>query len=216
MKNNAVMLVVTLILGVFSAGCGATRASHYYQLNVLSGARVPASEQPLPVTILVSRFYSSHLYREDRIVYSTQHESMGLYQYERWAEPPAEMLDEMLVRRLRHSHRYRQVYSMRSSVHGDYLLRGHLYDLKEVDTGSGLVARVSFDAELLDAKTRNLLWTHTYTHDEPAAAKTIDAVVAALDRNAQAGIADLADSLDAYFTAHPPANAPSSSTSGQN
>jgi hypothetical protein len=87
--------------------------------------------------------------------------------------------------------------------------------LKEVDTENGLAARVTFEAELVDAKTRNTLWTHPYTHDEPVASKDVPGVVDALNRNVQAGIADLAAGLEQYFTAHPPAPA-GTSTTGQN
>jgi ABC-type uncharacterized transport system auxiliary subunit len=207
MKNKAAMLVVTLLIGAVVAGCGATRASHYYQLSVLEGSPTSADQQSIPVTLLVSPFYASHLYREDRIVYGAQHEQMGTYQFERWSEPPTEMLDEILVRRLRRSGRYRQVYSLRSSSRGDFLLRGHLYDLKEISTGQGLMARVSFEAELLDSKTKNTLWTHYYTHDEPVGGKDVGSVVSALNRNVQAGVGDLTASLEQYFAAHPPAPA---------
>jgi ABC-type uncharacterized transport system auxiliary subunit len=213
MKNKAALLVVTVLVGIFFAGCGATRPSHYYHLTVLERSPSSAGQEPFPVTLLVSPFNASHLYREDRIVYGTQHEQMGTYQFERWSEPPTEMLDEILVRHLRRSGRYRQVYSLHSTSRGDYLLRGHLYDLKELATGGGLMARVSFEAELLDSKTKNTLWTHSYTHDEPVAGKDVAAVVAALNRNVQAGVADTTASLEQYFVAHPPP--PASATTGE-
>jgi ABC-type uncharacterized transport system auxiliary subunit len=213
MKNRTATLAVTLLIAVFFAGCGATRPSHYYHLTVLEGSKSAADQQPLPVTLLVSPFNASHLYREDRIVYGTQHEEMGTYQFERWSEPPTEMLDEILVRHLRRSGHYRQVYSLHSTSRGDYLLRGHLYDLKELATGNGLMARVSFEAELLDSKTKNTLWTHPYTHDEPVGGKNVADVVSALNRNVQAGVAETTVSLEQYFAAHPPA--PPSAETGE-
>ena len=158
MKNTLATLASLLVAGALLAGCGATRPSHYYQLSVVKEPLRPdvGSEQ-FPVTILVSTFLTSHLYREDRIVYGSGREEMGLYQYERWTEPPSEMLHEIIVRQLRGSGRYKEIYSMRSSVRGEYVLRGHLYDMKELATGNGLVARVTFEAELVDAKTRNTL-----------------------------------------------------------
>src|SRR5262249_45153470 len=155
------------------------------------------------------------LYREDRIVYGTKHEEMGLYQYARWTEPPADMLHQIIVRQLRGSGRYKEIYSMRSSARGEYILRGHLYDLKEVDTESGLAARLTFEADLVDAKTRTTFGPHPYPHDEPVASKDVPSVVDALNRNVQAGVADLSASLEQYFPAHPPAPA-GATTTGQN
>ena len=206
MKNTFLTLASVFAAAVLLAGCGAARTSHYYQLGVMNeSSRPAASGEQYPVRILVSPFMSSHLYREDRIVYGSSSEEMGLYQYERWTEPPSEMLHEIIVRRLRGSGRYKEIYSMRSSARGEYILRGHLYDLKEISTGSGLVARVAFEAALVDAKTRDTLWTHSYHHDEPVAGKNVAALVSALDRNVQAGVSDLAAGLEQYFAAHPPA-----------
>lgn len=208
MKNILVTFASIFAAAVLLAGCGAARTSHYYQLGAVNESSRPAvGGEQYPVRILVSPFMSSHLYREDRIVYGSSTEEMGLYQYERWTEPPSEMLHEIIVRRLRGSGRYQEIRSMRSNARGEYILRGHLYDLKEISTGGGLVARVTFEAELLDAKTRNTLWTHPYHHDEPVAGKNVAALVSALDRNVQAGVADLASSLEQYFAAHPPAPA---------
>ena len=205
MKNTFVTFASVFAAAALLAGCGAARTSHYYQLGVANVSSRPAvGGEQYPVRILVSPFMSSHLYREDRIVYGSSTEEMGLYQYERWTEPPSEMLHEIIVRRLRVSGRYKEIFSMRSSARGEYILRGHLYDLKEISTGSGLVARVTFEAELVDAKTRNTLWTHPYHHDEPVAGKNVAALVSALDRNVQAGVSDLASSLEQYFAAHPP------------
>src|SRR5882724_5536632 len=204
MKNRLATFAAVLLVIVLLAGCGAARPSHYYQLSVVKENLRPAvGAEQFPVTILVSPFQTSHLYREDRIVYGSGREEMGLYQYERWTEPPSEMLHEIIVRQLRGSGRYKEIYSMRSSARGEFILRGHLYDMKEIATGSGLVARVTFEAELVDAKTRNTLWAHPYTHDEPVAGKDVAAVVAALNRNVQAGVSDLAASLEQYFAAHP-------------
>ena len=205
MKTLLPIFTAACVALVFLAGCGATRPSHYYRLGVLHDTPRPdVGAAQFPVTILVSPFQTSHLYREDRIVYSSHGEEMGLYQYERWAEPPSEMLHEIIVRQLRGSGRYKEIYSLRSSTRGEYILRGHLYDLKEVSTGSGLVARVTFEAELVDAKTRNTLWTHPYSHDEPVASKDVSAVVAALNRNVQAGVSDLNAGLAQYFASQPP------------
>jgi ABC-type uncharacterized transport system auxiliary subunit len=205
MKNALLTVASICCAAALLAGCGATRPSHYYQLSVpRDNLRPEVGAAQFPVTILVSPFQTSHLYREDRIVYSSGREEMGLYQYERWTEPPSEMLHEIIVRHLRGSGHYKEIYSLHSSARGEYMLRGHLYDMKEMATGNGLVARVTFEAELVDAKTRNTLWTHPYTHDEPVASKDVAAVVAALNRNVQAGVTDLAASLAQFFASQPP------------
>ena len=182
-------------------GCGAAPRSKYYQLSVPSGVpTVQASDTQ--IRLLVGSLSASHLYREDGIVYSRGTEEMGTYQTQRWAEPPTEMIEEVLLRELRSTGHYLAVQPHRTSASGDFLIRGRLYDFKEVDGGS-ILARVSFDLEMRDLKTGATVWTHYYSHDEPVSGKDVPAVVAALDQNVQRGVKDAAASLDQYFASHP-------------
>jgi ABC-type uncharacterized transport system auxiliary subunit len=186
------------------AGCGAARPSKYYQLTVPGDLAPAANPNPVPITLLIGRLTGPALYREDQIVYSSGGESMGTYEYQRWSEPPTEMIAEVLLRQFRASGRYRGVYTLRSDIRGDYLLHGRLYDFKEVSGGS-IVARVTMELELRNIKTGTSVWTHFYMHDEPVGGKDVGAVVAALDKNVQQGVAEFRSSLDQYFAEHPPA-----------
>jgi ABC-type uncharacterized transport system auxiliary subunit len=200
-KLSLCMLALTVGL---AAGCGAARPSKYYQLTIPGDLAPAANPNPIPITLLIGRLTGPALYREDEIVYSSGGEGMGTYEYHRWAEPPTEMIAEIMLRQLRASGHYRGVYTLRSDIHGDFLLHGRLYDFKEV-SGSSEVARVTMELELRNVKTATSVWTHFYSHDEPTAGKSVDAIVAGLDKNVQQGIAECLVSLDEYFAAHPPA-----------
>ncbi len=199
--RRALIAMVALMIGLVS-GCGAARPSKYYQLTVPADPGAVEKADAVPVTLLLGALMTSHLYREDRIVYGTGAEQLGTYEYQRWAEPPTEMIQEVLLRELRASGRYRAVQYRRSNVQGDFALRGHLYDFKEV-TGTQLSARVTLDLEMRDLKNGATVWTHYYTHDEPASEKNVPAVVAALDKNVQRGVKEVVESLDQYFASHP-------------
>ena len=186
----------------FLGGCGAARPSKYYQLTIPGDAPVAKEVDPTPVTLLVGTLFAPDLYREDRIVYSTTQEEMGTYEYQRWAEPPTEMIQEVLLRELRSTGRYRAVFAHRSDSSGDFLLRGRLYDFKEV-SGNGMVGRMTVDFELRDVKSGTTVWTHYYHHDEPVNGKNVPAVVAALDKNVQRSVKEVLAGLDQYFASHP-------------
>lgn len=197
--NRRFISIASLAAGLL-AGCGAARPSKYYQLTVPPGDMTESAQRnPYAVTLLLGPLRASHLYREDHIVYSSSGENMGTYQYQRWAEPPNEMLVDVLLRDLRASGKYRAVDVLRSNSHGDYILYGRLYDFKEV-SASSLMARVTVDLEMRETKTGSTVWTHFYSHDEPVSGKDISAVVAALDRNAQRGMVEVKSSLDQYFS----------------
>jgi len=199
--GRTLIIPVALMVGLLN-GCGATRPSKYYQLTVPSDAEAVEKTDAVPVTLLLGALMTSHLYREDRIVYGNGPEQLGTYEYQRWAEPPAEMIQEVLLRELRASGRYRAVYYRRSNVRGDFALRGRLYDFKEV-TGGQMSARVTLELEMRDLKNGATVWTHYYTHDEPTSGKDVPAVVAALDKNVQRGVKEVVESLDRYFASHP-------------
>jgi ABC-type uncharacterized transport system auxiliary subunit len=191
------------ICAMLIGGCGAARPCKYYQLTVPGDTSSPVTDPTaFPVSLLLGSLTASHLYREDRIVYSSTGESMGTYEYQRWAEPPTEMIQDVVSRELRASGRYASVNSLRSNSRGDYVLSGRLYDFKEV-SANPMVARVAIEFGLRDMKTGVTVWSQYYSHDEPVSGKDVSAVVAALDRNVQGIVRQVRAALEQYFTAHP-------------
>jgi ABC-type uncharacterized transport system auxiliary subunit len=183
------------------SGCVASRPMKYY---VLDPGPVP-SPQGAPtyqVTLLVGRVAASHLFRDDRLVYGSGPVQLGVYSYDRWAEPPADMLQDLLVSNLRSTGQYRAVSPLGSNVRGDYVVRGHLWDISEVDKPE-LMARFSLEVELFDPNTRTTVWSHRYEHDEPAQGKTVNDVVVAMDKNVRAGLQQITAGISEYFANHP-------------
>lgn len=196
------LLMAVALMVSFLWGCAAGKPSKYYQLTIPSTAIPAENTDRVPITLVLGLMMTSHLYREDRIVFGNGGEELGTYEYQRWVEPPAEMIQDVLLRELRDSGRYRAVHFRRSNIQGDFAIRGRLYDFNEVD-GSPLSARVTFELEMRNLKTGVTVWTHYYTHDEPVAAKKVNDVVAALDHNVQRGVSEMVASLDQYFASHP-------------
>lgn len=192
---------VLLIVGLLS-GCGSARPAKYYQLTVPTDAGAVEKPDAVPVSLLVGGLMTTHLYREDRIVYGNGPEQLGTYEYQRWAEPPTEMIQEILLRQLRATGHYRAVHVRRSNMPGDFAIRGRLYDFKELD-GSPISTRVTLELEMRDLKTGATVWNHYYTHDEPASGKDVPAIVAALDKNVQGAVKEIVENLDQYFASHP-------------
>ena len=194
-------MLLTLSLTLLLSACGAARPNKYYALQ-LPPSR-PAASGPMQVSLLVGRIAAPHVFRDDRIVYRTGTIEMGTYEYHRWAEPPTEMLEAMLIRLLRDSGRYQSVQSQRSNARGDYILRGRLFDLEEI-SGPPVMARVALEIELYDVKNGTTVWSQYYSHDEPVQGKEVSAVVEALTRNVQSGLQQITAGLDQYFASRPP------------
>ena len=198
-----VLAALLMFAGIIvTANCGAARPVKYYTLNPAPTPEPSVSVEnsaPLSVTILVGRINASHLYLDSPIVYSSGGVELGTYPSHRWAEVPTEMVEAMLIQSLRSKGKFRSVGRIGSSARGDYILRGHLYALEEVDSPS-LAARFSLSLELFQPKTGVVVWTQSYSHDEPVNHKTVSAIVEALRQNVLAGLDQLTNSLDAYVS----------------
>jgi len=200
MRHTPILPTVILFWGMLN-GCGAVRPSKYYQLTVPDEGTLGTGPAPYSVTLLLGPITTSNLYRDDHIVYTSEGQAMGVYEYHRWAEPPSELINDVLLRELQMSGRFQHVYSMRSDTRGDYILRGRLYDLREISE-STLAARVSFEFELRDSRTGTTVWSRYYSHDEPVDGKNVNAVVGAMDRNVQSGLREVIGGLEQYFSSH--------------
>jgi ABC-type uncharacterized transport system auxiliary subunit len=187
---------LVIATAALATSCGAARPSRYYELDL--PAAPPPATNTYDVSLLVGRLSAPHLYRDDRIVYRTGQTQIGTYEYHRWAEPPTDMLESMLLRMLRASGKYRTVQRLASNTQGDYILRGRLYQMEEADSPA-LAARVSFELELYEKKSGTVVWTHFYSHDEPVSGKQVPDVVQGFNRNVQSGLAEALTSLDQFF-----------------
>jgi ABC-type uncharacterized transport system auxiliary subunit len=203
-RRGVTLGVVTLGICVLVGGlvgCGSMKPIKYYHLTYPS--ETPVGEGAIDATLMIRTFEASHLYLDDKIVYGFSSPEMGTYEYQRWEEPPVEMLQNALVRGLRSSGKFGGVYTIRAEANAQYTLSGHLYDFKEVE-GEPILARLNYEVRLRDRKSGIVVWTHPYHHDEPAAQKSMSSFVEAMDRNVNRSVQEVQAGLLEYFQAHPP------------
>ena len=192
----------TISLVCLAAGCVSAKSPRYYRLN-LAPAATQSGTAPFQVSLLVGRLTAPRILRDDRVVYGMSDVEMGVDEYHRWTEPPTELIEDLLVQRLRRSGQYKSVQRISSTARGDYLLRGHLSSLNEVDDPAGIRARFNIQLELFEQKSGSVVWTSSYSHDEPVEKKSVTAVVQSLQKSVNAGLEQLTASLAQYFASHP-------------
>jgi ABC-type uncharacterized transport system auxiliary subunit len=192
----------TMLLASLTASCGAPRAIKYYTLDTTPAAATSTSAA-FPISLLVGRVMSSQLYRDDRIVYGSGEVQLGTYDYERWVEPPADLIQTSLIASLRATGQYRSVTRVASSVKGDYILRGRLISMYGVDQPV-LSARLVLQLELYDPTTHAVVWSQAYSHDQPVQGKDVADIVIAMDANVKTCMQQATASIAQYFTANPP------------
>src|SRR5215470_6376701 len=189
------------IVACVAGGCVKARTLRYYTLSIPPAVTAP-SAQPVPITIVVGRLNAPHLLRDDRVVYAMSDVELGVDEYHRWSEPPTGMIERLLVEKLRASRQYRAVQHLSSTTRGDYILRGHLGALNEVDDPAGIKARFTLQLELFDVKAGNVVWHDRYTSDEPVPQKSVTSVVQTLQKSVSFGLDQLCGEIAQYFSTH--------------
>ena len=176
------------------ASCVGGRPIHYYTINPpASAVVVPRADGPVMV---IGRITTPEALQDGRIRYRAGSNEVGAYEYHRWTERPAVMVQDQLLRTLRSSGKFRQVLELSSSAAGDYLIRGRLSEFDEIDD-PGIQTRVSLRLEMVERKTGALLWAHDYNSDQPVEGKTMKHVVASMEHNLQQVIGEAASAIEA-------------------
>ena len=185
------------ILCVSSAACVGGRPIHYYAINQPDVAPAPARADG-PV-LLIGRISTPAALEDDRIRYRAGSNEVGAYEYHRWTERPAIIVENLLLETLRAHGKFRNVQQASSAAAGDYLLRGRLSDFDEVDA-PGIQTRISLRLELLDHRTGMVVWDHRYNRDEPVDGKTMKDVVRSLEHNLQQVVTDAASGIETFLS----------------
>jgi ABC-type uncharacterized transport system auxiliary subunit len=189
------MLLSLLAFGLW--GCGTGPRIRYYT------TQIPAAPDPRTnvrgVSLLVGRISAPGILEDEPIAYRVGANGIGTYSYHRWEEPPVDMLKLSLIRELRNSGEYSSVTSLKNDSKGPFLVRLRLYNFEEVD-GATISALVSMDFELVDRKSGEVVWSHFYSQSEAVEGKQIPDVVAALNRNLDRGLKEVASGLGGYFS----------------
>jgi ABC-type uncharacterized transport system auxiliary subunit len=138
---------------------------------------------------------------------------LDYYEYHRWAERPAASLTQAFLARLRAQRLFSSVGAYDGKSQANYLLRGRVDRLEEVDSPEGVAVRVELSAEAVDAKTLQTVWTASASHSGPVARGEVAAVVAEISRGVDACLGQLTASLDAFVRSLPTAPVPASAGS---
>jgi len=178
-ERSRVFGLLVLPLALWAASCGSVPKTNYYTLRI---PPPPAAHDPKTTAIVgVERFRATEVLRDDRIVYYASPTELNFYQYHRWSADPATMLTELAARRLEQSGALAAVRLLPSREPVDYLLRGRLTNFEEVDSASGVKARVGVEMMLIRARDHKILWSDTRQEESAAEGKGVPAVVQAVN-----------------------------------
>ena len=196
------VLAIAVLLLFSLAGCGGkVPPSHYYTLELLPAP--PAAATAYPVVIAVPRFQAPRPLTQDRLVFRPSPNKVDFYEYHRWVEAPPDMVTRHLLKRLKAAGIFRAVTGSAGSPQVDYILRGNIENLEEVDSTDTVVGRVVLTAELVDAKTRAVVWSGRGSHEALVEPRSIEGIVRVLNEGVHQSSDQLLRGLTAWFQQRP-------------
>lgn len=191
------MFCISLFLSLL-AGCGGghTPATRYYKLD-LPPAPAPKGP-PASASLRVEPFGTTALLRQDRIVYRPSPVEVGYYEYHRWAEPPNATVTKAFADQLAKRQIFQSVQISDGDDRSDYVLKGTVDRLQEVDYTGGVKVQVSISAVLEDPVQQQPIWSGTASSECAVAKSDVAAVVKAMGQASQQSIARLTSDVTKF------------------
>ncbi len=181
MKNVAVVLLGALVL----AGCGSVRYPTSHILNFPPPAPHAAPSNGALGPVAIREFRCPEYLCEGRIAYRPSPEEVAFYEYHRWAMDPRQAITQYMEDGLRSQSLFRSVAVHERGSEAAYVLNGNIEQLEEVDQDRDVRVVCTISAQLLDTRTRSVVWSHTESETVPVEKRDIAGVVGSLSAAAR-------------------------------
>lgn len=185
---------ISMIAGLLAA-CGSVKepATKYYKLDI---PPAPTAAGPsAPASVRIEPFRPTGLLKQDRIVYRPSPVEVGYYEYHRWAEPPNDSVTKALADQLQGRRVFRSIDTSNATERADYVLKGRVERLQEVDYMGGVRVQVSLSAELEDTTHQQIIWSSSVSSESLVTKGDVQAVVTAMGKASQQSVSRLATDI---------------------
>ena len=184
MKNLAIAFMGALAL----TGCGSVRYPTTYLLNFPPPAPQAGPSNAALSQVAIREFRCPEYLCEGRIVYRPSPEEVGFYEYHRWAMNPRQAITQYVESGLRAQSLFNSVVPHERGSQAAYLLSGNIERLEEVDQGREVRAVCTISAQLLDTRTKSVVWSHTASEIVGVEKRDIGGVVRGLSAAARTAV----------------------------
>src|SRR5580698_3029451 len=190
---NRIHITVALLLSslIILAGCsGKMRHPSYYTLNLPAPPDPPAAEDA-KATVAIREFSAPAYLRRGTIVFKTSPESVGFYQYQRWAVDPCDFVTDSMRDRFTATGLFAHVKRYDGRPDAQYLVTGRLEKLEEIDYDGGVKVVVAISAQMVKFDTGATVWNRTVMKRGNVDKRDVSAVVSAMSNTMDDAMQDL-------------------------
>lgn len=181
------------------ACAGKVPPTLYYVLDLPAPA--PAADR-LDHTAVLMPMRVGKVVGQGRVVYRESPEQVGFYEYHRWAEDPEDSVAEALLRELMARGTFESVIPFDGRTKADFLLRGEIRSLEEIDYGGPVRAAAAVSLELVDASTGRVVWSGAASRTEGVPASEVRSVVKSMSAAVREAIQQLSAEVDRHLRSH--------------
>ena len=186
---------IALLAGCLACG-GKVPATRYYALDLPTPS---PSEARLEHTAILMPIRVGQVIGQGRIVYRESPEELGFYDYHRWAEDPEDSVASALVHEMLARGTFATVVPFNGRTRADFVLRGELRRLEEIDYDGPVRAIFEISLELVDSGTEMVAWSSTVSITEDVPMSDVRSVVSRMSAAARQGIQQLCEQLDRHL-----------------
>jgi uncharacterized lipoprotein YmbA len=185
---------VGALVGLTACG-GKVRYPSYYVLNVPPPSPDPAPLKPVTGSVAVREFSAPRFLRAGPIVYRQSPEQLGFYAYDRWAVDPRSTVTNAFVQDLQSRGLFQSVHLFDGRATSDFLITGSVDHLEEVDQGRDVFVKVGVSAQLVDLKSRTVMWQDVSLRTSRVENRSVPSLVAGMSEAAHEAITHLLSSM---------------------
>jgi ABC-type uncharacterized transport system auxiliary subunit len=204
MKRYIILSLSILVLG---SGCSSLLSrndgknkTHRYVLEYDPPVDTTKSKSPpWQANVWVRDFSITEPYRQNEIVYRESKYQMDVYDFELWALKPKFMISDMVFKHLRDAQIFQQVSRSIEVENVDYVLRGEITALEEVDQDSTWFAHLAMSMYFVDNHTQKVLWTRSWDEQEKLQKNEPEFVVRSLSHLLEGVVTEAVSDLDSLM-----------------
>jgi len=200
MKRIHITVGLLLSSLIILAGCsGKMRYPSYYTLNLPAPPDPPAAEDA-KATVAIREFTAPAYLRRGAIVFKTSPESVGFYQYQRWAVDPCDFVTDSVRDRFSATGLFAHVKRYDGRPDAEYLVTGRLEKLEEIDYDGGVKVVVAISAQMIKVDTGATVWAKAVSKVGNVEKRDASAVVSAMSNTMDGAMQELLTPLPAEMS----------------
>ena len=178
-KHIIVLLILVLLTSCSAFSPIKTETSTTYVLNSVPTVKKHLNTRAM--NLLVMPIESNSIYNTTQMIYTTQRYEVAHFAKNRWAAPPAQMLQPLIVQTLQNTRYFRAVSGMPAAGVYQLVLNTQLIELQQIFFSQKSVVRMTLRAQLINTIT-NQITTKEFSVTETAPQNTPYGGVVAANR----------------------------------